>query len=132
MTKRPITSRKSFEEAIKLAQLSATEEQIIDHIRFIGVFNQVSLSQTLRLESKPPALSVLCEACRKIGGKMPEHFEAIRKWSQDNSEYGVRWDGNLICSSAWNSDGERLTPESGTTQYHTFAVHKELFLGLTS
>ena len=103
---------------------------IIEHIRFIGVFNQVTLNTALRLSSKPPVLSTLCEICRKIGGHMPEHFASVRAWSKVNSEYGVHWDGNLICSTAWNSDGERLTPESGTTQYHTFSVHKELFQGL--
>ena len=60
---------------------------------------------------------------------MPEHFEAVREWSKAVSEEGVRWDGDLICSTALNIDGDRLTPESGTTQYHTFAVHKELFKG---
>ena len=57
-------------------------------------------------------------------------FRHLTNYAQNNSEYGVHWDGNLVCSTAWNSDGERLTPESGTTQYHTFAVHKELFEGL--
>ena len=61
---------------------------------------------------------------------MPEHFEAVREWSKTVSQDGVRWDGDLVCSTAWNIDGERLTPESGTTQYHTFCVHKELFQGL--
>ncbi len=61
---------------------------------------------------------------------MPEHFAAVLEWSNNVSEYGVPWDGDLICSTAWNVDGERLTPESGTTHYHTFVVHKELFQGL--
>ena len=61
---------------------------------------------------------------------MPEHFEAVREWSKTVSQDGVRWDGDLVCSIAWNIDGERLTPESGTTQYHVFSVHKELFQGL--
>ena len=132
MIKRPLISSKSLEQAMKLAQLSKTEEEIIAHIRFIGVFNQVNLRQALRLDSKPPVLSLLCEACRKIGEEIPEHFEAVRKWSEQNSEYSVRWDGNLICSLALNCDGELLNPESGTTQYHTFVVHKEFFLGLSS
>ena len=38
--------------------------------------------------------------------------------------------GDLICTLAWNNDGERLSPENGTCLYHTFAVHKELFQGL--
>ncbi len=130
MPKRPITSLEDFEKALKLSHLSPKEEEIINHIRFIGVFNQVSLAKDLRIGAKPPVLSILCESCRKIGHEMPEHFAAIRKWSKEVSEYGVRWDGNLICSTAWNIDGERLSPESGTTQYHTFAVHKELFQGL--
>ena len=80
--------------------------------------------------TKPPALSILCNICRKIGKHLPEHFESIRAWSETENEYGVRWDGNLICTTARNVDGEQLTPESGTTQYHTFVIHKELFKGL--
>ncbi len=131
MINRPITPLKAFEDAISKSDLSDKEQQIIECIRFLGVFNQVSLTQVLRIESKPPVLSKLCTICREIGKHIPEHFEVVRKWSQENSEYGVHWDGNLICSAAWNSDGERLSPESGTAQYHTFAVHKELFQGLT-
>ena len=130
MIKRPITPKVNFEEALKKAALSNKEEELIEHIRFIGVFNQVTLVRELRLQTKPPVLSILCEICRKVGNKMPEHFEAVREWSKESSEYGIQWDGNLICGSAWNSDGERLTPEAGTSQYHTFVVHKELFQGL--
>ena len=130
LLKRPITPIDLFDEALVKAEMTIIEEQIIEYIRFIGVFNQVTLAQALKLDSKPPVLSILCVVCRKIGEHMPDHFEAVRKWSQNDSEYGVRWDGNLVCSTAWNSDGERLIPESGTTQYHTFVVHKELFQGL--
>ncbi len=130
MNTRPITPAQNLENAIKKAGLSKKEEEIIDHIRFTGVFNQVSLAKDLRLQSKPPVLSILCEICRKIGTQIPEHFEAIREWSKNESEHGVRWDGNLVCSTAWNGDGERLTPEAGTTQYHTFVIHKEFFKGL--
>jgi len=130
MQKRPTTPLKAFEEAFEKAKLLETEKEIVEYIRFIGVFNQVSLTQALRLKSKPPVLSILCKVCRKIGEEMPEHFEAIRNWSKRDSEYGIQWDGSLICSTAWNSDGERLTPESRTSQYHTFVVHKELFQGL--
>ncbi len=130
MNQRPRTPTEAFNKAIAKASLSNKEQEMVELIRFIGVFNQVTLSQSLKLRSTPPALSILCEICRKIGDHMPEHFEAVRKWSEIHSEYGVHWDGNLICSTAWNSDGERLTPEAGTTQYHTFVVHKELFQGL--
>ena len=61
---------------------------------------------------------------------MPEHFNKVRKWSKEINEHNVKWDGDLICSLVWNTDGERLSPESGTSLYHTFAVHKELFQGL--
>ena len=130
MNKRPINSVEAFEDAQAKAGLTKQEEEIVEYIRFVGVFDQVTLTKALRLNSKPPVLSILCEICRKIGMQMPEHFKAVREWSAKTSEDGVRWDGNLICSTAWNIDGERLTPESGTTQYHTFAVHKELFQGL--
>ncbi len=127
---RPITPLDSFEQALESAKLTQSEKELIEYIRFVGTFTQVSLTKSLRLKSKPPALSILCEICRKLGEQMPEHFEAVREWSKAVSEDGVRWDGDLICSTAWNIDGERLTPESGTTQYHTFSVHKELFQGL--
>ena len=127
---RPITPLDSFEQALESAKLTQSEKELIEYIRFVGTFTQVSLTKSLRLKSKPPALSILCEICRKLGDQMPEHFEAVREWSKAVSEDGVRWDGDLICSTAWNIDGERLTPESRTTQYHTFSVHKELFQGL--
>ncbi len=127
---RPKICVDEFEKACEKAQLSEKEQRLIDHIRFIGVFNQPSLTKDLNLKSKPPVLSILCEICRKIGTYMPEHFNSIRQWSESVSEHNVRWDGNLICSVAFNIEGERLDPESGTTQYHTFVVHKELFQGL--
>ena len=127
---RPITSVDEFEEACKSANLNSNEQKIIDHIRYVGVFTQPSLTKDLRLDSKPPVLSVLCEICRKIGEYMPEHFSSVRYWSKEINEHKVKWDGELICSLAWNKDGERLSPENGTCLYHTFAVHKELFQGL--
>ena len=126
---RPITPLLAFERALEISELSKGERELIDYIRYIGTFNQVSLTQSLRLKSKPPVLSILCEACRKLGNHMPEHFWAVREWSKTVSDNDVRWDGDLVCSSAFNIDGEKLTPESGTAQYHTFAVHKELFQG---
>ena len=127
---RPITPLEDFEKAFEIAELTKSEKELIDYIRYVGTFNQVILTSSLRLQSKPPVLSLLCESCRKIGLQMPKHFAAVRQWSENISEDRVRWDGDLICSTAWNIDGERLTPESGTTQYHTFVVHKELFQGL--
>ncbi len=127
---RPITSVNEFEEACLKAKLNAKEQKIIDHIRYVGVFTQPSLTKDLQLDSKPPILSVLCEICRKIGYHMPEHFNNVRDWSKRINEHNVKWDGELVCSLAWNKDGERLSPENGTCLYHTFAVHKELFQGL--
>ncbi len=123
-------SVKAFEEAVNRAGLSSNEQEIIDHIRYTGVFNQVTLTKDLRLRAKPPVLSTLCEICRKIGKHIPDHFDSVRTWSETQNEYGVRWDGNLVCSTAKNGDGEDLTPEAGTTQYHTFVIHKEFFNGL--
>ena len=127
---RPITPVKEFEEACKKAKLNNKEQKIIDYIRYVGVFTQPSLTKALKLESKPPILSVLCEICRKIGKHMPDHFDSVRNWSKEINEHKVKWDGDLICSLAWDKDGERLSPENGTCLYHTFAVHKELFQGL--
>ena len=127
---RPITPVEEFEEACKKAKLNYKEQKIIDHIRYVGVFTQPSLTKDLHLDSKPPILTVLCEICRKIGNYMPEHFSNVRVWSKENNEHKVKWDGDLVCSLAWNKDGQRLTPENRTSLYHTFAVHKELFQGL--
>tara|TARA_Y100001968_G_C19055946_1_gene571409 strand:- start:250 stop:651 length:402 start_codon:yes stop_codon:yes gene_type:complete len=127
---RPITPVEEFEDACNKAKLNNKERKIIDHIRYVGVFTQPSLTKELKLDTKPPILSILCEICRKIGYNMPQHFEKVRIWSKEINEHNVRWDGELICSLAWNKDGERLTPENGTSLYHTFAVHKELFQGL--
>tara|TARA_Y100001968_G_C19262981_1_gene670231 strand:- start:215 stop:616 length:402 start_codon:yes stop_codon:yes gene_type:complete len=128
---RPITNLAEFENAMKIADLEEKEKQIIEYIRFVGIFNQPSIVRDLRIESKPPVLSTICNACRKIGHQMPRHFEKVRTWSKKNSLDEVRWDGDLICSNAFNIDGERLTPEIGTAQFHTFVVHKELFIGLS-
>ena len=127
---RPITPVDEFEEACKRAELNNKEQKIIDHIRYVGVFTQPSLTKDLKLDSKPPVLSVLCEICRKIGKHMPEHFINVNNWSKEINEHNVKWDGDLVCSLVWNKDGERLSPENGTSLYHTFAVHKELFQGL--
>ena len=127
---RPITPLDTFDEALRQTGLSSIDQEIIEYIRYVGIFNQVTLTQALRLKSKPPALSVLGQICRKIGTFMPSHFSAVRQWSKKVSEYDVCWDGDLVCSIVWNIDGIRLTPEAGTSQYHTFAVHKELFNGL--
>ena len=127
---RPILSVEKFEHAMESARLTERDQDVIEYIRYTGVFSQPSIVRDLRIKSKPPVLTIVCEICRKIGVHVPEHFKAIRQWSQSISEHDVHWDGDLICSTAWNIDGERLTPESGTTQYHTFSVHKELFQGL--
>tara|TARA_Y100001968_G_scaffold333747_1_gene399007 strand:+ start:8431 stop:8826 length:396 start_codon:yes stop_codon:yes gene_type:complete len=130
MPSRPLTPLKSFEEALALAKLSESEYELIEYIRYTGTFTQPSLVRELRLKPKPPVLSILCEICRKIGSHMPDHFELVREWSKLMSDHGVRWDGDLVCSNALNIDGEPLTPEARTAPFHTFAVHKELFLGL--
>ena len=70
---RPITPINEFEEACKKAQLDQKEQKIIDHIRYVGVFTQPSITKDLGLTSKPPILSILCEICRKIGKYMHNH-----------------------------------------------------------
>ena len=127
---RPILAVEHFENAMESAKLSEGDQELIEYIRYIGVFSQPSIIRDLRIKSKPPVLSILCEICRKIGAQVPEHFMAIRKWSKSISEHDVHWDGDLICSTAQNIDGIPLTPEAGTTPYETLVVHKELFTGL--
>ena len=63
----------NFEKAFEIANLTKSEKELIEYIRYIGTFNQVSLTTELRLKSKPPVLSVLCEICRKIGDHIPDH-----------------------------------------------------------
>ena len=116
---RPITPVDEFEEACKRANLNNKEQKIIDHIRYVGVFTQPSLTKDLKLDSKPPVLSLLCEICRKIGKHMPEHFRNVNNWSEEINEHNVKWDGDLVCSLAWNKDGERLSPENGTCLLYT-------------
>lgn len=127
---RPKTPLEDFEKALVKAQLSESDYELVEYIRYTGVFTQPSLVKDLRLKTKPPVLSIICELSRKIGKYMPDHFEAVRNWSQSISEYGVRWDGDLLCSAVLNIDGEPLAPDAGTALYDTFAVHKELFQGL--
>ncbi len=127
---RPITPLREFEKALNSAELSENELELIEYIRHIGIFTQPILMRDLRLSPKPPVLSLLCVSCRKIGEKIPDHFEAVRRWSKSISKYGVRWDGDLLCSTAMNVDGEPLTPDAGTCPYDTLVVHKELFQGL--
>ncbi len=127
---RPKTDLIEFERALEMAELNESEYLLINYIRFAGTFTQPSLTQALKVNSKPPILSILCQTCRKIGSHMPDHFEKVRTWSEKVSADGVRWDGNLICSIAYNIDGLRLAPEEGTTLFHTFSVHSELFNGL--
>ena len=55
---RPITPVDEFEEACKRANLNNKEQKIIDHIRYVGVFTQPSLTKDLKLDSKPPVLSL--------------------------------------------------------------------------
>ena len=130
MNKRPKIPLQEFESAISSSNLIDIEQDIIEYIRFVGVFTQPQIVNSLKLNSKPPALSILCQACRKIGSQIPEHFENVRIWSENASPDGVRWDGDLICSSTYNIDGIRLSPEFRTTQFHNFAVHQEFFTGL--
>ncbi|MEC7896600.1 MAG: hypothetical protein VX105_01410 [Cyanobacteriota bacterium] len=129
---RPALDPHRFETALLKAELSEDEAEIIDHIRYIGVFNELSLRQSLSLTSKPPALYKLCKACTKIGAHIANDFSEMMSWSQTQSDDQIAWHGNLICSIAYTCDGHKLQPEDGTSLYHTFAVHRELFNGLES
>ncbi len=127
---RPVLEVVEFDRAIESADLSNNELAIIEHIRFVGTFTQPSVRKALRLEPKPPVLSLISMACKKIGTRIPMHFRSVREWSESISDDGIRWDGNLICSPAFNIEGIKLCPENGNCQLHLFAVHPELFNGL--
>ena len=128
--KRPKIDVAKFNQALASSLLSEEEESIIDYIRYTGVFDELKMRKDLMLPSKPPALWLLAQACEKIGEKIPELFSKIKSWSKSRSEDAIAWDGNLVCCIVYNCDGIEISPTSGTTLYHTFAVHRELFSGL--
>ena len=130
MIKRPLLDVEFFELALNDAGLDPCELEIIEHIRYIGIFDELSLRKSLALPAKPPALYKLNKACEKIAAQLPEQAQEMMEWSASQSPDQISWRGNLVCSIGFNADGERLEPESGTALYHTFVVHKELFNGL--
>ena len=129
MIKRPITPLDEFEKALKEANLSDKDYELIEYIRYTSVFTQPSLIKDLKRPSKPPILTNICEISRKIGSFMPEHFEKVINWSIQISEHNTRWDGHLLCAEAFNVDQIPLTPASGTSLFDVLVVHKELFIG---
>ena len=129
MLERPITPVEEFERALKEANLSEKDYELIEYIRYTSVFTQPSLIKDLKRPSKPPILSDLCSICKRVGSFMPKHFEEVIKWSKETSEHNTRWDGHLICAEALNIDHEFLTPSAGTALFDVLVVHKELFIG---
>ena len=129
MIKRPITPVDQFEIALKEANLSEKDYELIEYIRYTSVFTQPSLIKDLKRPSKPPILTNICEISRKIGLCMPEHFEKVIEWSIQISEHNTRWDGHLLCAEAFNIDQVALTPAAGTSLFDVLVVHKELFIG---
>ena len=129
MIKRPITPLDEFERALKEANLSDKDYELIEYIRYTSVFTQPSLIKDLKRPSKPPILTNICEISRKIGSFMPEHFEKVIDWSIQISEHNTRWDGHLLCAEAFNVDQIALTPAAGTSLFDVLVVHKELFMG---
>tara|TARA_B100000287_G_scaffold197432_1_gene186547 strand:+ start:320 stop:712 length:393 start_codon:yes stop_codon:yes gene_type:complete len=127
--KRPITPIKDFEEALEKADLTSKDYELIEYIRYTSVFSQPTLVKDLKLQSKPPVLTILCEICRKIGNLMPTHFDEVFAWSKSISEHNIIWEGHLICAEALTIDGIFLSPSSGTSLYDVLVVHKELFIG---
>jgi len=129
MIKRPITPVDQFENALKEANLSEKDYELIEYIRYTSVFTQPSLIKDLKRPSKPPILTNICQISRKIGSFMPEHFEKVIEWSIKTSEHNTRWDGHLLCAEAFNVDQIALTPAAGTSLFDVLVVHKELFIG---
>ena len=129
MIKRPITPLDEFEKALKEANLSDKDYELLEYIRYTSVFTQPSLIKDLKRPSKPPILTNICEISRKIGFFMPEHFEKVIDWSIQISEHNTRWDGHLLCAEAFNVDQIALTPAAGTCLFDVLVVHKELFMG---
>ena len=69
--KRPRLNVEAFETALQNAELDPGEVEIIEYIRYIGIFDELSLRKALALPSKPPALYRLNQACKKIAGQLP-------------------------------------------------------------
>lgn len=127
---RPKLNVKEFEYAVHQAALNEIENEMLDYVRFSGVFDELTLRKSLSLPSKPPAIYLLSNLCTKIGLLIPKTFDKFMSWSAHQSVDNISWHGNFICSIAYTCDGLRLEPEQGTALYHTFSVHKELFNGL--
>ena len=127
--KRPKLDKIEFEAAVERSKLSGSESDIIEYIRYNGIFDELSLRKALSLPSKPPALYLLNKACEKIAIQLPVISRKLFEWSAFQNPDNITWKGNLVCSIGFNCDGDRLEPESGTVLYHTFVVHKELFNG---
>ena len=127
---RPKLNPDEIDQVISEAGLSDIETEIVEYIRYVGVFNELSLRKALSMPSKPPALYRLCKACEKIGNQIPDTFKNFMNWSEQQSDDKIPWQGNLICAIAYTCDGEKLQPEDQTSLYHIFVVHKELFNGL--
>ena len=78
---RPRLDVDAFEIALNQAELESSELEIIDHIRYMGIFDELSLRKALALPSKPPALYRLNKACEKIAVHLPEQSQALLNWS---------------------------------------------------
>ena len=126
---RPKLDKFQFEIAVENAGLTELEIDILEYIRYNGIFDELSLRKALSLPSKPPALYRLNKICEKIAIHLPTVSNKLFKWSEKQNPDNIAWKGNLVCSIGFNCDGDRLEPESGTVLYHTFVIHKELFNG---
>ena len=130
MKLRPVLNIKEFEDAVHQADLDEIENEMLEYVRFSGVFDELTLRKSLSLPSKPPAIYLLSNLCKKVGVFLPKSFNDFMEWSAYQSVDKISWHGNFICSIVYSCDGLRLEPEQGTALYHTFSVHKELFNGL--
>ncbi len=126
---RPKLDKFQFEIAVENAGLTELETDILEYIRYNGIFDELSLRKALSLPTKPPALYRLNKICEKIAIHLPAVSIELFKWSKQQNPDNIAWKGNLVCSIGFNCDGDRLEPESGTVLYHTFIIHKELFNG---
>ena len=126
---RPKLDKFQFEIAVENAGLTELETDILEYIRYNGIFDELSLRKALSLPSKPPALYRLNKICEKIAIHLPAVSNELFGWSKQQNPDNIAWKGNLVCSIGFNCDGDRLEPESGTVLYHTFIIHKELFNG---
>ena len=73
--KRPRLNVEAFETALQNAELDPGEVEIIEHIRYIGIFDELSLRKALRYQANRQR----CIASTKLAKRLPVNCRSSRK-----------------------------------------------------